>query len=475
METAGAAAPSLAVAALLEPTPVLDAVALAAGIAGAVSNFGCSWDPQGPRGWPAGFEPKGCWKSSGNCIYLAEGPGNNVRFGPMSEFISLTDTGVSGPNGGTEWECTFKVISGEIKKETGIFGPNEVSRYQLILSPEPGCSCIEHRDSPAEPKPDPVTYEDEESGCTLNVQMLGWAERSPGVIEPVFDITPVLPEGRSDTYGRIGGCNFQPVIYAGGPGGPGGPTIPPIYPPGGEGDDWWKDAIAGAIRGAAAWAVQELLKSLTQPRLDPAAFTFVAPCDYLDPATKEEKDYRVYEWPDQDVYSRIVSNQAVLMEMLQQHLNWKTPTCNGTSTKGRYARSITFQSDENTDRGNRRCTKRLGYRSNTACELESLYAHWRNFSWETGPVIVGHSGSALGSPQVWAASVDEGKRVIQHAGREAGIDPNQIGEWSTGSSDSPRYGVSHTVKLMEVRGLWQATAREGPDGYAQAVWTMPDP
>ena len=173
-------------------------------------------------------------------------------------------------------------------------------------------------------------------------------------------------------------------------------------------------------------------------------------------------------------FKPVIARLDALAELLQTHKELKQPTCAPKSTKGKYARSISFQSDENTERGNRRCTKRFGYRSNSPCELERLYEHWRLFQWNTGPVIVRHRGSALGSLEVWASSVDEGKRVISHAGSEAGIDPNQSGQWSVGSSNHPRYGLSHTVKLMEVRNLWQATAREGPDGYAEAIWTRPD-
>ena len=463
METAGSAAPGLAVAALVEPTPVGEALALTAAIAGAVSNYGCNWDPDGPPGWTAGYEPKGCWKATKNCIWLAKEWNNANQFGPMSEFISLVNTGVEGNNGTTEWECTWKVVSGEIKTGKRFYLPGEITQYQLVTPPSGSCDCLDHKDSPAQPKPDPFTYQDEESGCTLNVQMLGWAERSPGVIEPAFEITPQLPEGRTGGGGIIGGCNFQPTIYAGGPGGPGGPTIPPIYPPEGTGDDWWEDAIKGAIQGAAAWAVRELLDALTQPKLPPASFEFIAPCNWKDPETKTEKDSKIYQWPEQNVQSRIVSNQAVIMEILQQHLNWKTPICSGHEGKGDY-RTISFISVESSPYGDGRLRKRFRYRSQSGIGLDGVIDHWKDFEFDAGDVCVQHRGSSLGSPQVWAASSAEGKRVIQHAAREAGVDPNQTGEWSISGSDNPRYGVFGRMIVNTKGGYYWITSRLGENG-----------
>jgi hypothetical protein len=356
----------------------------------------------------------------------------------------------------------------------------EANAVSLRILPEEGecASDVLPSTKPLPPEAiQPITYVDDETNCTYNVQLQGFAESFPGGPQsPVWLIEGSGDPESKSSGSRYGGCNFAPVLYYDDSGGgPGGPTIPPIpIPPGapGGGGDWWKPILQTAVGGFIGNTLAGLFRELIKPKAQPAEFEFVAPCD------KDEEGNPLsvfYEWPEQTFEERCLDHQAAILEILQQHLNWKTPICFSKYEKGSYARSITFQSEENTDRGNRRCTKRFGYRSNNPCELESLYEHWRDFSWNTGPVIVGHSGSALGSPQVWASSESEGKRVIRHAAGEAGVDPDQDGEWTIGSSDSPRYGLSHTVKLMEVRGLWQATARQGPDGYAQAVWSMPDP
>jgi hypothetical protein len=136
-------------------------------------------------------------------------------------------------------------------------------------------------------------------------------------------------------------------------------------------------------------------------------------------------------------------------------------------------RSIRFESNEPSPNGKSRLRKLFRYRGHSAGIVDDLADHWKDFRWTTGPVCVYHKGSPLGTPQVWAATPDEGQRVIRHAGREAGIDPDQVGEWGISSSDNPRYGVSLEVSLLVVDGCWSATARPGPSGYPEAAPVFP--
>ena len=139
------------------------------------------------------------------------------------------------------------------------------------------------------------------------------------------------------------------------------------------------------------------------------------------------------------------------------------------------ARTISFRSDETSPLSNCRLRKRFKYRSQSGLDLAGVVAHWRDFVWEAGPVAVGHVGSALGSPQVWAATADEGKRVIRHAGGEAGIDPDQVGEWRVGSSDNARYGMSGQMRVDTRRNFYWITARDGADGPPLVVDGFYDP
>ena len=136
----------------------------------------------------------------------------------------------------------------------------------------------------------------------------------------------------------------------------------------------------------------------------------------------------------------------------------------------RHWRSIRFDSETYTPRGNRRLNKLFRYRGLNPGVVDAVADHWKDFRWTTGPVCVYHKGSPLGTPKVWATSIDEGKRVIRHAGGEAGIDPDQVGEWGVSGSDNPRYGVSLEVSLTCVDGCWSATSRSGPDGLPEAAF-----
>ena len=142
--------------------------------------------------------------------------------------------------------------------------------------------------------------------------------------------------------------------------------------------------------------------------------------------------------------------------------------------EGEY-RTISFRSDETSPFGKSCLRKRFKYRSQSGLDLGAVVAHWRDFEFAAGPVTVHHYGSALGSPQVWAASIDEGKRVIRHAGGEAGIDPDQVGKWAVGGSDNARYGVSGQMKVDTTGGYYWITARDGSDGMPIVARVYSDP
>lgn len=126
-------------------------------------------------------------------------------------------------------------------------------------------------------------------------------------------------------------------------------------------------------------------------------------------------------------------------------------------------RTISFISDETSPYGKSRLRKRFRYRSVSGLGLGEVIDHWRDFTWQAGPVCVQHSGASWGTPQVWAASVDEGKRVILHAAREAGIDADKTGRWTVSGSAGARYGVSGTMRVRQKGGYYWITARDGSE------------
>ena len=160
-----------------------------------------------------------------------------------------------------------------------------------------------------------------------------------------------------------------------------------------------------------------------------------------------------------------IARLDAIVELLQAHKNFKQPVCPNERPKleGNW-RTISFRSTEPSPYGKSCIRKRFRYRSVSGIGLGELVDHWKDFTWTTGPVCVTHKGYSWGTPQVWAATADEGKRVIQHAAREAGFDADQVGEWGISNSASPRYGVSLPVKVDTTGGYYWITARDGEDG-----------
>ena len=160
----------------------------------------------------------------------------------------------------------------------------------------------------------------------------------------------------------------------------------------------------------------------------------------------------------------VINRLDTIDQMLQQHLAWKTPICKPQITPQGDWRTISFISDEVSPYGSARLRKRFRYRSLTGGGLGSVIDHWKDFTWQAGPVCVQHADASWGTPQCWASSAAEGKRVIRHAAGEAGIDPDQDGRWVISGSDSPRYGVPGTMRVNTKGGYYWITARNGSDG-----------
>lgn len=180
----------------------------------------------------------------------------------------------------------------------------------------------------------------------------------------------------------------------------------------------------------------------------------------------EGQDQPEYEYPIPANRFELALAQRldVIASMLQRHLSLKTPTCppEPCPLEGDY-RTISFISDEVSPEGKRRLSKRFRYRSSSGVGLSGVVEHWRSFTWQAGAVIVTHTGSALGAPKVWAATAEEGKRVIRHAAGEAGVNADQVGRWIVSGSSDPRFGMPGTMRVNTKGGYYWITSRLGPD------------
>ena len=356
------------------------------------------------------------------------------------------------------------------------------TQWKLVDNNDLGC-CEGDRDThPLPPDFDqPVVYNDPVTNCTYNVSLQGFVQPTPdGPVQPVLRIEGAVNSGGGSTRaegGVIGGCNFSPVIYMPNPdGGGGGPTIPEPPnppPPDPDGRPWWVDPLITSVTTVILNQLVETLNDLFPPTLPAATASLLAPCDFDEEGNQLS---RTWEIPEASAVGRLNQHQVVIMQMLQQHLDWKTPICgsdDGPTPEGQF-RTISFRSETTSPYGKSRLRKRLRYRSNSGIGLSGLIDHWADFTFTGGPVRVQHLGSSWGTVEVWAASEDEGKRVIRHAAGEAGIDPDQVGRWSTRSSNSSRLGVSLPMRVDTTGGYYWITERDGSDNRPTVGRTSPD-
>lgn len=365
--------------------------------------------------------------------------------------------------------CTFELPSGEI--ETTGASAIPFNDIQWFLVPREGSTCVDPGpDGPIENPtvPDHI-YVDQSTNCSYTVKFEGFIRQTEdGPIQPVFQIS-----GGQETRapgGRMGGCFLNPVIHVSPPNGPGGPDgppippipVPPVPPPGpGGGVPWWAGPVLGGATNAALQLIGDAIAEATRPALPAGEFSLVAPCDFDSQGNRLEQ---VWKYPKQKADERMIAHQITILEALQTHLNWKTPICGNEKPplEGQWV-TTRWESVEKMAHSGRRLRKLFRYRTKSTRNVGQLSAYWEAFTWEAGDVIVWHEGAWWGTPKIWAASQEEGERVIRFAAAEAGLNPDQDGQWRTSSSRSPRYGMSGTMKIQLLDGFPWVSSRDGED------------
>ena len=389
-----------------------------------------------------------------------------VRFGNISSFQQSSDQ---------RWKSSAEIYSatdGSTFQGAGTFDTEgEANSVQYRILPVVG-DC--KTDGPPIVYPpnihDPITYTDPSSNCEYNVTFQGFsADVLGGSASPVFKIE-AAPQVLRNSGGIVGGCNFEPVIYQAPPGGGGPPRIGPWDPSwtdwDGTGTPPWLDFLSDIVGGAIGNVISgEIAKALERP-IPQYQYTMRAACNY-----KQDGSFETYTitLPEQPWETRVLAMQEMNMDFLQQHLLWKTPTCSGggQSVSGDPV-TINWISDEVSPASGTRLNKIFTYFDQNNTTLADTVAHWKDFTWESGPVVVSCAGTELGKPQVWASSVDEAKRVIQHAALIAGVDLTNA-EWMTGTPSSARNGVPATMRVLSRKGVLGITKRDGPNGYPEGI------
>ena len=435
------------------------------------SNYACDWDPNGSSTLPSEslIQPGSCMETDGCYLMLKRLGGTGNYTGPVKKLISCEYSGTY-PNG------TPKVTTTWINCDDQIQTDDEAAVDLLPLATsvrDPGV-CVGDPAPPGEPTFPPYEYvEPGEGGCSLTVNVLGFGQNADGTVAPIYKIEPAASEGRAGG-GVIGGCNFEPVVYyqpkpeGGGPGGGGSgggggepPYTIPFVDGGPEDDPEWLKLLKQALATAAGNLLANALADLFEQPVDGVTYLMPAPCDFDEEGNRLEWTGEI---PAQKYQPAVLDRLDAISNQLSQHLQWKTPTCAGTKPELRGSWVTTrWISDEKMVDSGRRLRKLLRYRSESARDLGQLSAYWQDFTWQAGHVIVFHKGAWWGTPKVWAASQEEGQRVLRFAAAEAGLDPDQVGEWGVSGSRSSRYGMSGTMRIQRYEGFPWVASRSGPE------------
>ena len=448
--------------------------------AGALSFYlqqtGCTWPDPGDG---ANQPPiPGCWKANKGFIQIwqkqpssfpTEETNVTVNMSQFLGWITPFDFELHSSGQYSSAYADYDYINdvGEQRRQTSIIrGDKNLRPLPMYMKEFPDddgifeCGGDEPAHEPVLMPPQVINQGD----CIYNVTHLGWTlDQESDLLYSVHQVESGGSAGGRADGGRMGGCNFEPTLIIGGGDGTGGPgvPIPPVPPPGPDDEPWWLPLARQAAATAAGNLIADAIKSAFEGDVQGVTYTMPAPCDV-------DEEGNPLEWtgqiPAQRYQPAVLDRLDAISNQLSQHLQWKTPICTPEKPELRGSWVTTrWLSDEKMDHSGRRLRKLFRYRSESTRDLGQLSAYWQDFTWQAGHVIVFHKGAWWGTPKVWAASQEEGQRVLRFAAAEAGIDPDQVGEWGVSGSRSPRYGMSGTMRIQRFEGFPWVAQRSGPE------------
>jgi hypothetical protein len=449
-------------------TPGGTVPSVAAGLGLLALNYGCSFDPNNTG--VASGAPTGCYEASATGYFNIERWMNGSFVGSFISDVrkinSVTST-QGGTVGGDPWfRVTVNYVDKNNATQTRTYDitPNlEQARNTLKAG-----TCVSTGGTSTGKLPT-YTYTDTTTTCKYVVEFQSWAVTPDGNVAPVVKISP--PTTTYASGGIISGCNFQPVLYTrsfggtGGGGGGGGGWYGPWTPgPNGpDGEPWWWPHVQRAIDTAIGAVVAELARQLLGVKVGAKTYRLVSVCE-TNANGEAISQSREVQIPDLSINQAAIYRLDAIEYLLQGLKDFKQPVCNTRPTYSGTPVTVRFQSDAPSPAGERPLLKRLRYRDTLSNPLEVHTDHWADFQWDAGPVIVTHTGGPWGVCKVWAASVDEGKRVIRHAGVVAGVDPDSQGRWIVSGSADPRYGQTGRMRVQRRSGAICVSSRPGPSG-----------
>jgi hypothetical protein len=439
--------------------------ALAAGLGVMALNYGCTFDPTTPI--PPTTDTGFCHEAAGGTVdFDMWRPGQGIIWWTRmhKRIDSITAEQRPGYSGGPRWFVKGIDIQGKPFDYGG--PPIQAGDYYKVTPRGAACSDFEPPSTPA-PLP-PVTYTGGDAECNINVEFVSWVVEEDGNVRPVMKMSPATQTLASG--GVIGGCNFNPVIYSGPPGGGGEPPWFAPWAPGPDGpggEPWWYPLMRGAAAGAVGAVVGELLDKLFPKKLPGVLYRLTSVCELNangDPISQAVER----SIPEMETFAGLDARLGALVDIAQGLKDFRQPICPTERFRpvGEMV-SVNFQSSSDEVPAKDRVRKEFRYRDQNSHPESFHIDHWRSFSWLTGPVIVKSTGLSWGQPQVWAATADEGKRVIAHAAAAAGVDlTDPRHQWEVSTTASPRYGRQARVYPV----VWDdseelmISKRDGPSG-----------
>ena len=419
-------------------------------LAAANGCFPVNPDP-GPGGGDNGIAGGQCMETEGCDLMLLLRGGAAQYLGPVKKLISSVRSGTY-PNGSPKCTTTWINCDGVQESDDEAIADTWPITTRVA---EGGVCKGDPSPDPGPGLPDPVPVPDPDGGpCTFNTQLIDSYINAAGGMSILYETCATGPGcSGCSRFWYHGPGNTQPAPPEPIPG-PDGEPLPLPNPEGGGGD------CPDPCEPCRFEPCTPPEAEITQRQ-----FTFNSACGENEDGSNAQVKYTLQGAIDlKGCFDALAAQNGTIMQMLQQHLLWKTPTCpeETPELEGDF-RTISFRSDETSPYGKSRLRKRLRYRSRSGIGLGELVDYWKDFTFTGGPIRVRHVGSSWGTVEVWAASEAEGKRVILHAAGEAGIDPNQVGRWSTRRSDSSRLGVSLPMRVDTTGGYYWITNRDGSD------------
>ena len=440
-----------------------------------LSQFGVDWDPTGTDPYPpGGGEGSGdgkCWKiaaDSNEGLFSAKYGSDVGVFGSGYEILEWHWR--VNPDGTVQPFIADVLVRTEPDGDPWWIGPSFGAETITAVWIEPlgGSRCEATGPDSGPILPDPVQVV--EGDCTFTVQFRSFITDGNG--NALGDLVEIQGEGTAlGPDDPLSPCTISPtIIYS--------PVVgePEFIPPDGpDGTPRSIEEIIEEINNTERKIIEEINNNTDErieeyfnervPVIAGGTWDLQGVCEkdaegaILDPQPTTE-------WTYQGGSAAVVANyQLMLMqEMLQQQLDWRHLTCGGSKPElqGDWV-STGWMSLEASENSNRPLRKLFRYRSLGDRDVVALLGYWKDFQWEAGPVCVVHTKAWWGLLQVWAASEEEGKRVIRFAGVNAGIDPDTEGTWQISTSTGSRYGRTGTMTLACYKGQYHVSARDTPD------------